>query len=1121
MNDAPEMKAALSLQEKRAFLRQRLRDEATRIKTNHPLSYGQRALWFLHQGAQESTAYNVALTMRIGSRLDISALRTAFETLVARHAALRTTFSEQNGKPVQVIHGYREIYFEEFDASGDTEEGLHRRVTEMHRRPFDLEQGPLLRVSLFRHGPKDYVLLISAHHIVSDGWSLWLLMLELLSLYPSQKIGRTLTLPPLPWQYQDFVHWQAELLAGPEGERLWDYWRQRLSGKLPVLHLPTDRPRPPMQTNNGAVVTFVLPAILTEELKEQAQRSGATLYMILLAAFQVLLHRYTGENDILVGSPSAGRDRGEFEGIFGYFVNPIALRANLEGNPTFLAFLDQVRQTALEGLAHQNYPFPLLVERLKPVRDANRFPIFQVIFALHKPHQDEELSIFWSGGEDENASVERDGLLLTPFKIVQQEGLYDLVVELVEERQLLFGSFKYNTDLFKARTITRMAGHFRRLLEGIVAQPSMPIAQLPLLTDAERQRMLVDWNDTEAPYPRDTCIHELFEEQAAKRPGAVAVVFEDQEVTYGEINIRANRLAHRLRALGVGPEVLVGILVEQSVEMVVGLVAILKAGGAYVPLDPEYPAERLAFMAKDTGLAVLLCHEATRGRAPKCSASIIELDSELASIAEESPDNPIRLASPDNLAYVIYTSGSTGKPKGVGIEHKNLANLIAWHCRNFSLTPKDRCTQVASLSFDAAVWEIWPVLTKGAILYPVSRITASDPSAIKEWIVSRDITICFLPTPLAQIVVSEEWSAFGSLRFLLTGGDQFKTRIPPDLPFHVVNNYGPTENTVVTTTGCIEPGISLPPIGAPISNTRVYLLDAQMNPVPIGVVGELYIGGAGIARGYLGRPELTAEKFIPDPFSDNLDARLYRSGDLCRWLPNGTLEFLDRIDQRVKIRGLRIELGEIESVLTEHPAIQQAVVIVWERHPNDKRLVAYYVQEQEETPAPGKLRHFMEEQLPPYMVPAEFVLLKSIPLTPNGKIDRGRLPTPDPFQRNVEEEFIAPRTQAEKTLAGIWNDLLGHENIGIHDNFFDLGGHSLLIVQVQARLREHFSPAPNITDIFQYPTIRTLANFLERPKDEADDSSEKLLSSAENRAMRRQAALTRRRQRNRPASKKQ
>nr|VFK09968.1 MAG: amino acid adenylation domain-containing protein [Candidatus Kentron sp. FM] len=1107
-------------------------EKASRQKTSHPLSHGQQALWFLYQNAPESPAYNTAAVVRILSPVDGSALRAVFQTLLDRHPSLRTTFSQRDGQIVQIVHGHRDLHLERIDASQDTEEALHRRVTAAYRRPFDLEQGPLFRISLFTRTQEDHVLLVAMHHIIDDGWSVWMLLSEFLTLYPARKTGEAVILPPLRWQYPDFVKWQTELLAGPEGEQLWEYWREQLSDAPSILDLPTDRPRPPVQSDNGASITFRLSETLTQQLKEQAQNSGATLYMILLAAFQVLLHRYTGQEDILVGSPIVGRARAEFEGIFGLFMNPIVLRARLEGDPSFASFLNQVRQTVLGGLAHQDYPISLLIERLQPARDASHSPLVQVHFLLQKPQQGGELLTLLMGNSDDDSKVNEGGLLLAPFKMAQQEGQSDLTLEMLEAKRALFGDFKYNTDLFEAETIERMVGHFQRLLEGIVAEPETRISRLSLLTETERQRILVEWNDTKTPYPADKCVHELFEEQAAKTPNALALVFpstgsgpgEDDKINYGELNARANRLAHRLRKLGVGPEVLVGLFVERSVEMIVGLLGIMKAGGAYVPLDPDYPAERLAFMSDDANLAVLLCHGATREKLPECTARILDMDVEAVGIAKEDPSNPAPLAMPDNLAYVIYTSGSTGRPKGVMVEQ----GMVAGHIPNvidcYGLKAEDRVLQSASISFDASVDHIFGAFLAGATLI-VRGVELWTPEELVHNVVRHKITVIHV-TPvyvhqlLEATVKSPEAENTLSLRLINSEGDVLlpeTMRLWRQMPFHTVrlfNTYGPTETTVTATAfevfaNPVKVITNNTPIGKPLPGRAVYVLDTHGNPVPIGIPGELYIGGAGVARGYLNRPDLTFDKFIPDPFSDDAigddtGARLYRTGDLCRWLPDGNIEYLGRIDTQVKIRGFRIECGEVENALLLHPDVREAVVDA-RREGAQKQLVAWVVAtdvvcDEERTvsmefeiddavagdavrsahqpttqPSRDELRAHLREQLPEWMVPSVFVFVDALPLTPSGKIDRRVLPEPSAGEFGTEGKYIAPHDSVEDALCRVFVEVLDAERAGIHDNFFDLGGHSLLAIRMLSLIRERLGVELPLRVLFEHASPAELA----------------------------------------------
>ena len=987
-----------------------------KMGTAHPLSYGQRSLWFLHQLAPESPAYNIVGAARIHSELEVPALQRALQTLVNRHPALRTTFTDVQGEPVAQIHKHRSVCFQQENTSAWSEAVLNDRLVEESHHSFDLEQGPLLRVSLFTQSDQAHILLFVVHHIVADFWSLTVLVKELGVLYQMEKTGSDTSLPPLALQYTDYAHWQSERLASSDGERLWAYWRKQLAGTLPLLNLPTDRPRPPVQTYRGASVPFKLSAELTQTLKALSRTHGATLYMVLLAAFQVLLYRYTGQDDLLVGSPTAGRSRAELAGLVGYFVNPVILRANLSGNPTFETFLSRVRSSVLEAFDHQDYPFALLVERLQPVRDPSRSPLVQTMFVLQKAHLLHEAGLTPFALGESGARMTLGELTLDSLALDQRVAQFDLTLMMAEMEGGLAASFVYNTDLFDATTIAQMARHFQTLLDAIGVSPQQPVSELPLLTSAEQHTLLVSWNDTQVAYPQDKCIHQLFEAQVERTPDAIALVYGDQQLTYQTLNCRANQLAHHLQTLGVGPETLVGICVERSLEMVVGLLGILKAGGAYVPLDPAYPPERLAFMRSDSQVPVLLTQQTLLSRLSAGEASvegqqgthIICLDTDWEAIAHHLETNPINRIKPDNLAYVIYTSGSTGKPKGVLVPHKGLLNLVFWHQRTFGVTSADRATQLAGTAFDASVWELWPYLATGARLYLIESELIRSPEYLRDWLVSKDITISFLPTPLAERLLALEWPERPALRIMLTGGDKLHQYPSASTPFTVINNYGPTENTVVTTSGIVSNGAvedASPAIGRPIANTQVYILDHHLQPVPVGVPGELYIGGDGLARGYLNRPTLTKEKFIANPFNTSTfniqhlnDARLYKTGDLARYLPDGTIEFLGRIDHQVNIRGFRIELGEIEAVLGQHPDVRKAVVIASEDQPSQKRLVAYVVThtpssiqtsnvsiQNPKSKIQNQLRRFLKDRLPDYMAPSAFVLLDSLPLTQMAK----------------------------------------------------------------------------------------------------------------------------------------
>jgi amino acid adenylation domain-containing protein/thioester reductase-like protein len=1072
--------------EKRALLAPILQEKENGFRLSHPLSYNQQGVWFLSQLAPASTAYHVSFAARIGSDLDIPALHRVFQSLVDRHPSLRTTFTRHSDEPVQQVHEHLEVPFEEVDASTWSSEELKTHLVEEARRPFDLEHGPVLRVSVFTQSAREHILLLVVHHIVIDFWSLTVLLNEISVLYPAEKAGEQAALPSLGLQYTDYVRWQNAMLASPEGERLWTYWQTQLAGPLPVLNLPTDRPRPPLQTYGGAAYDFRLDDELVRRLKALARAEGATLYMVLLAAFDVLLSTYTGQEDLLVASPVVGRSRAEFEGIVGFFANPVVLRADLSGNPTFQAFLSRVRRTVLAALDHQDYPTLLLVERLRPVRDPSRSPLCQVMLVMDKPHRLAEPGAPTFGLGETGLRLNLGGLVLESFPLEARADTLDLVLVIMETARSLTATLHYNPDLFDAATITRMAGHFQTLLQGIVAHPYQPISTLSLLTAAEQHQLCVEWNSTQTSYPRDTCVQELFEAQVERTPEALALVYEETRLSYRELNQRANQLAHYLRRLGVGPDVLVGIYMERSIEMVVGLFGILKAGGAYVPLEPEYPKERVAFMLEDARVPVLLTQEHLVAALPSSMAALVCLDSEWEAIAQESEENPCREATADDLAYVIYTSGSTGKPKGVMIPHRGICNRLLWMQETYRLSERDRVLQKTPFSFDVSVWEFfWPLLT-GAGLVVARPGGHRDSAYLVKLIAEQQVSTLHFVPPMLQVFLEEPGlETCDSLKRVICSGEalpfELQERFFARLSAELHNLYGPTEASVdVTFWACErESERRFVPIGRPIANTQIYILDPQLSPVPVGVPGELHIGGIGLARGYLHRPDLTAEKFIPDPFANEAGARLYKTGDLARWLPDGNIEFLGRLDHQVKIRGFRIEPGEIEAVLSQHPAVAQAMVLARDDESDHKRLVAYIVSQAEQAPTSEALRGFLKEQLPDYMVPSAFVVLDILPLTPNGKVDRQALPLPAPTRLGLEQPFVAPRTPTEKALARIWAEVLRIERVGIHDNFFALGGHSLLTTQVAFRARHAFQVELPLHCLFEAPTVVGLAQVID------------------------------------------
>jgi amino acid adenylation domain-containing protein len=1095
MSNLSERIAGLS-PEKRELLLKRLNQKKEPIaptqiprqdreSNSFPLSFAQQRLWFFDQLEPGNTSYNIPAAVRVKGTLDAIALEQSLNAIIERHEVLRTAFTTVNGQLVQVITPDLKLTLPLIDLrklpNTEREQAVRQFATAEAQKPFDLTQAPLLRVSLLHLSEFEYVVLFTMHHIVSDGWSMGIFIQELATFYKAfssrDKGYRVSTpLPELSIQYADFAVWQRQWLQGEVLEAQIAYWKKQLGGNLPVLDLPTDRPRPAVQTFQGAEEKFVLSKALIEELTKVGQQQGATLFIVLLAAFKTLLYRYTGQEDILVGSPIANRNRAELEGIIGFFANTLVLRTDLSNNPTFKELLGRVREVALGAYSHQDLPFEKLVEVLQPDRDLSRNPLFQVLFALRNvPTQ----------------TLELPGVTLSVEEMDSQRARFDLLLNLFQQSEGLTGIFEYNKDLFDASTVQRMAGHFQTLLESIVANSDRSISTLPFLTQPERHQLLVEWNNTHTNDSPDRCLHELFEQQAARTPDAIAIVFENQQLTYAELNAKANQLAHHLQKLGVKPEVLVGICVERSLEMVMGLLGILKAGGAYLPLDPIYSSDRLAFMLEDAQVKVLLTQAHLSNRFPEANVHRVYLDSGWAEIARESEENAISEVTPQHLAYAIYTSGSTGNPKGVLVNHSSVVNLFATTRSIFQFSDRDVWSVFHSYAFDFSVWEIWGAVLNGGKLVVVSSQITQSPTDFYDLLCKEQVTILNqTPSAIRQLIQAkieaDNASKNLSLRLIICGGEALPGNLAAQLlewNVPVWNFYGPTEATVwaaIHPIESIESQESAIPIGRPLPNTQIYILDSHLQPVPAGVTGELYIGGKGLSRGYLNRPELTAEKFISNPFLEKSEKSelLYKTGDLARYLPNGELGYLGRIDHQVKVRGFRIELGEIEAVLSQNPAVQQAVVIAREAN-SDKNLVAYVVPKQEAATTPVQLRSFLKQKLPDYMVPSGFVMLEAIPLTPNGKIDRRALPEPDTARPELESAYIAPRTAIEEVVAGIWTQVLGLEQVGMRDRFFDLGGHSLLATQVISRLREAFQVEIPLRSLFESPTVAGLAERIE------------------------------------------
>ncbi|HWS88113.1 MAG TPA: amino acid adenylation domain-containing protein, partial [Pyrinomonadaceae bacterium] len=1048
----------------------------------YPLSHGQQALWFLQRVSPESAHLNVATALLVPRALDAAALRRAFDSLVLRHEALRTTFTTTaQGEPRQRIHTSAALDFESAECAD--EGALQERLESEAGRPFDLERDALLRVRLLRAADRR-VLLVVAHHIVVDFWSLAVLLEDLGRLYAAELKGAAAEMPSAGWQYRDYVRRQREMLEGEEGERLAAYWAGQMQGELPTLKLPFARTPAPaaLTTAPAAAHIFRLDADLTRRLRELARRHDATLYVVLLAAYELLLARYTGQEELLVGVPMAGRTGAALSRTVGYFVNPVALRARVGGGETFTELLEQVRQALLGAMAHQEYPFPLLVQRVQPEREAGGMPLLQTVFVLQQSQSSEGEGLAALALGAGGVRVGAGGLELETVAVGRRGGQFELTVMLAESAAGLLGAWEYDATVYAEEDVRRMAECFEVLLRDIVAEPGQVVSRLRLMGDGERRRLLAELSTTAGDAAPDRLTHRLFEQRAADAPHAPAVECGGASLTYAELNRRANQLARHLRALGVSVEEPVAILLERSAEMVVAQLAVLKAGGAYVPLDRNYPPERLAFMLADSGARVLLTQSRLASLVPQEAVDgalrVVALDADAALFSRQSEDDITDDAvTAENLAYIIYTSGSTGRPKGVAVSHGALLNLIGWHRSAFAVNASDRATLLAGVGFDASVWELWPYLTCGASLHVPDEQTRAVAPRLRDWLISERVSVSFLPTPLAEQVLTLEWPADCALRLLLTGGDKLHAYPPAGLPFDVVNNYGPTENAVVATSvnlASLGDREGAPPIGRPVSNTQLYVLDRAGQLAPAGVAGELYIGGRSLARGYHGQADLTAERFVPHPFSTEAGARLYRTGDAGRYRADGQIEFLGRLDHQVKVRGHRIELGEIEVVLARHAAVGEVVVSA-QAEEGGARLVAYFVEAAGQSTTTAALRSYLKQHLPEFMVPSVFVRLVEMPLTPNGKVDRRALPPPPSVEAQPERAHTAARTPLEQLLCTIWADLLGHERVGVHDDFFDLGGHSLLAAQAVSRIQQACAVDLPLRDLFEHPTVEQLA----------------------------------------------
>jgi amino acid adenylation domain-containing protein len=1075
MTDKPIDISDLSPEEKRALLSRLLMAQAQAAAEEHPLSYGQRSLWFVHKLAPASAAYTIVYAGRISGELDVPALQRAAQELVDRHPMLRTSYAERDGQPVQLVHPHWPVRIAR-GRLGAGEMELDEWIDQETNRPFDLYTGPVLRLTLLQRAPDEHVLLLTVHHIAVDFWSIDVILDELRGLYAAERGAPASAKPPEPEErYVDYADEQTRMLAGAEGERLWEYWREQLAGELPVLALPTDRPRPAVQTYRGAVHRFTLGSRLTAGLKQVGQAAGATPYVTLLAAYTALLHRYSGQDDIVVGSPFACRERSGLVGLVGYLSNPVALRADFGDDPTFTSLLRRVKQTVVGALEHQDYPFPLLVERLRPVRDAARTPLFQASFAWEQARR-------FSDGPRSGGG----GLDLETVHIGQGGAPFDVLMQMSEQNGQLEGALQYNTDLFDAATIERMAEHFTTLIGGIITDPDGRVSQLPLLTEPER-RQLAAWNQTQVRYDAPAGLHEMVAATAARIPDAVAVACGDRELTYAELDRRAGVLAHRLQHLGVGtdiPNAVVPVLLDRSEDLVVALLGVLKAGGAFLPLDPDQPTQRMAAMLDDVGDAlVCVTHRRHLEQVPPgFTGSRLCLDSPV----EDAPAVLTSTMSPRSadLAYVIYTSGSTGTPKGALNTHAGIRNRLAWMQDAYPLTADDRVLHKTPMSFDPAVWEIfWPLIA-GARVVIAKPDGHKDASYLVKTIVEQGITTMhFVPSMLRRFLAEPGVTACTGLRRVFCSGevlpyelrDQFLSALDAEL----YNLYGPTEAAIDVTHFHCERGVSGPlvPIGRPIANIAIHLLDAHRQPVPVGMLGELFIGGVGVARGYLNRPDATTAAFVADPCSTATDEPgqlLYRTGDLGRYLPGGNIEYLGRLDNQVKINGFRIEPGEVEAALAKHPAVVENAVVTGRGSSGNTILVAHIVAADGPGPSTAELRSFLLELLPAAMVPAVFQITDTLPLTSSGKVDRRALTATGETLGSAQPAFVAPGNRTEQVLAEIWCEVLDLERVGVNDDFFALGGASTQSLEVAVRAGE-VGLALRPESMFVYGTIAELA----------------------------------------------
>jgi amino acid adenylation domain-containing protein len=1025
-----------------------------------PLSFSQERLWFIHQ-MEGSIQYHMPAVLRLKGKLNVQALSTAFKAIVNRHEILRTILREEDGEACQVITEVENDVLNLTDGSGFVAEAdLQQYIQAQIEKPFDLSNDLMVRASLISLNEEEHMVVVVMHHIASDGWSRSIFIQELVTLYKAFDEGLNADLPALPVQFADYAVWQRNYLKGEVLEKKIAYWKEKLQGISP-LQLPLDYARPATQTSRGAVSSFRLESQVSEQMQALSTAQGTTLFMTLLAVFKVLLYRYSGQDDIAVGSPIAGRQQQELEGLIGFFINTLVLRTQVDGDNSFVELLQHVKATTLQAYEHQDVPFEKLVEEVVKERDPSRNPLFQVMFALQT--------------ETEKYELRLGDTVLSAGETTHSTSKFDLSFNLKSTPNGLLGSIEYNTDLYHEATIQRMADHFTRLLQSVIKEPAGKVGRLNMLSEAEQEKLSTAFNQTTSAYQKDKTVVDFFEHYAETTPDAIALVYDDQFVSYETLNEKSNKLAHFLRSKGLSPEELVPVCLTRSIEIIIAMLGVLKAGGAYVLIDPEYPQDRITYMLEDCAASLVITNEVCRQKVSHVNGiEIIEPGGKNKELIGQQPSlNPPKSSSPHQLIYVVYTSGSTGKPKGVMIEQQNVVNLTQWHKKEYNVTEASKATAMAGVAFDAFGWEVWPYLTAGASIHLINDEQRLSVSAILDVVNKHSITHCFITTALVYGFIEECRNKNTTIQYLSTGGEKLSASSLEGLNFPVYNVYGPAENTVVSTTYKVETD-SHPPIGKPIANTQVFILSKDDQLVPFGVAGELCIGGDGLARAYLNQEELTKEKFVQNPANES--SIIYKTGDLARWLPDGNIEYLGRIDDQIKIRGYRIELGEIESVLQENGQVKQAVVLAKEGQKGDIQLVAYVVAQG--TFDRHALKTYLESKLPAYMVPALWVSLESLPLTANGKIDKKALPDPD-INEQASTNYVAPRNKTEQKLADIWQELLGVAQPGVNDSFFELGGHSLLAMRLISAIRKHLEIELGIRDLFVYPTISALAAHLQ------------------------------------------